>query len=62
MNLEIIESMARWTIPLRDFAPMATESPGTSERDQGLCDAIIKGFARASKDRTRSGVPVEHEL
>ena len=24
----------------------------TSERDQGQCDAIIKGFARASKDRT----------
>jgi hypothetical protein len=24
----------------------------TSERDQGQCDAIIKVFARASKDRT----------
>ena len=23
-----------------------------SDRDQGQCDAIIKGFARASKDRT----------
>jgi len=32
--------------------PYADRISWTSQRDQGQCDAIIKGFARASKDRT----------
>ena len=32
--------------------PHADRISWTSQRDQGQCDAIIKGFARASKDRT----------
>ena len=43
---------ARWTILLRDCAPTATESLGLANGAQGQSDAIIKGFARASKDRT----------
>ena len=51
-NLEIIVVDARWTILLRDCAPTATESLGLANGAQGQSDAIIKGFARASKDRT----------
>jgi hypothetical protein len=53
---------ARWTMLLRDCTPTAIESPGPANRIRVKYDAIIKGFARASKDRTRSGVPVEREL
>jgi glycosyltransferase involved in cell wall biosynthesis len=52
-NLEIIvvngDSVGDTVERLRAYGDRISR---TSERDQGQCDAIIKGFARASKDRT----------
>ena len=57
-NLEVDGSMDGTVERLRAYGDQIS---WTSERDQGQCDAIIKGFARASKT-VRSSVPAEREL
>jgi hypothetical protein len=61
LDLQIIVSMARWTIQL-GLRAYGDRTSWNRERIR-VCAIRLSGASwRASKDRTRSGVPVEREL